>query len=137
MMDYSLSQLGSFDQFFYYGKADLDYENKSDALQLALQPKRTMYYNNDFGCGIANKRNFPNVIGLQILLKFEIATAFAQRNTVVTDGTNDTRDRRLAVSQTSIGFEQNGGEMNCNIYYIQYYNYQKGTITKMPMGIAK
>lgn len=118
----SPSQLGSWDLFFNYGDNDLDLELESDAMMLVVQPARTLFYNNLESGGVSE--NYPNGLSLQVLLRYNIASAFAFRNRVVVDGSNNTKDRRLAVSQNSISFNSNqSGELDVTVLYIPYYNF--------------
>jgi len=114
--------LSSFDNFFYYGKNDFNTEIESDLMQVAIQPKRSMLYNRQFGAGVSDRENYPNAISLQIGLRFDIANAIAYRNGVVSDGENDTRDRRIAASQFSLEFVQNAGNLDIRIYYFSFAN---------------
>lgn len=117
-----VNKLSSFDNFFYYGKNDFDLEMESDLMQVIVQPKRSLLYNNRFGAGVQNKENYPNALNLQIGLRFDIVNAIAYRNTVVTDGEDDTRDRRIAASQFSIEFTQKSGDTDIRIYYFSFEN---------------
>lgn len=132
----SVSQLGSWDLFFNYGDNDLDLEIESDAMMLVLQPPRTLYYNNLESCGIVE--NYPNAVSLQVILRYNIAKAFAFRNRMVTDGSKGTKDRRIAVSQNSIEFETVGeGELNVSVLYIPFYNYNAyNTVNSIMPGLT-
>ena len=134
--DYNISQLSSFDHFFYYGQSDLEYENKADMVQLAMQPRGRLFYANSYASGILEYENHPNTISLQIGSRYDCASAFAYRNTLVSNGTNGRRDRRIYVSQTSIGITQNGPEVNYEIYGIQSDGYKKLSTGKLPVGVS-
>lgn len=115
----------NWDYFFYYGQIGLEEESKNDLWQLILQPKRSLYYNRRESAGINEYENRPNGIDLQIFARFEIANAVAYRNTLVTNGTDNTIDRRIAVSQNSIGFEARGGELDIQILYFLFADYEE------------
>jgi hypothetical protein len=118
------SQLGSWDLFFNYGKNSLDLENESDAMMILVQGNRTLFYNNLESGGVSGSENHPNVVSLQVSLRYGIASAFAFRNRMVVDGSNGNKDRRLAVSQNSINFISNrNGELDVAVLYIPYFNY--------------
>ena len=95
---------------------------ESDLMQVLIQPKRSMLYNRQFGAGIKDRENFPNAVSLQIGLRYDIASAIAYRNTVVSDGTDNTRDRRIASSQFSIEFKQDRGNLDIRVYYFNFVN---------------
>jgi len=127
-------QAGSFDNFFFYGEADIKRENESDLLIGLLQPKRSLFYNRRDGAGIKEYKNLPNGLQLQATLRFVIANYVAFRNTRVTGGENNTRDRRLAVSQNTIGFERRGGELDVIIQFIAFVDITRSEQTSVPVG---
>lgn len=135
-MAFSLAQLGDWDGFFYYGQNDLEYENQRDALEISLQPKRSLYYFNQYSCGTPDYENYPNAILLQIALRFDIANGYAYRNTLVKDGQDGFKDRRLAVSQTSISFVQQEGELSINVQYIAFADYANIQTINIPLGVT-
>jgi len=110
--------------FFYYGKNSLDDESRFDLFQLLLQPKRSLFYDRRESAGISDYENRPNTIELQVLGRFEIANAVAYRNSLVTNGADNTIDRRIAVSQNSIGFSARGEELDVNVLYFLYGDYE-------------
>jgi len=114
------SDLTSWDYFFYYGKNDLETECRRDLLELLMQPSRSLFYFRRGSSGISEFENNPNGMRLQILGRYAIANAIAYRNTYVTDGTDDTRDRRIAVSQAGIEFSASSENLDIEIQYILY-----------------
>jgi len=135
-MTFDYSQLSDFDTFFYRGSNDIELENQSDILWGILQPKRSMSYNRREGCGITDRVNEPNAIQLTIVGRYDITQWVGYRNTYVTNGQNNTKDRRVAVSQSTISFEQNNkGEVDVKVLYIPFANFQQPTILTLPVGL--
>jgi len=128
-----VSQLGSFDEFFYHGKNGLDHEIEAELLQMLIQPQRTLFYNRLDSCGVNEYENAPNDLSLQVELRYNIARIVAWKNRQVSDGSNGTPDRRIAVSQNSISFEARGGELDIKVLYIPYYDYQKYQDIRIPL----
>lgn len=128
--------LGSFDNFFYYGKNDFQTEVESDLLQLLIQPKRSMLYNRQMGAGITSKENFPNTLSLQVMLRYDIISAIAYRNTVVTDGTDGTRDLRIAGSQFAVNFIPKGDNLDIQVLYFSFANTNQVQSINIPSGGA-
>lgn len=125
-MSTPLSQLSSWDLFFYYGQNDLDLEIEADLMLLALQPLRSLLYNNKESGGINEYENYPNDIGLQVNVRYEVANAVAWKNFQISNGEDGLPDRRIAVSQNSLKFtKNNSGELAIEIFYIPYYDYTK------------
>lgn len=118
-------EIKSWDNFFYYGQNDFNLELEHELLLLLLQPLRSLFYNNQESGGISGYENFPNGLTLQIYGRFAISSAIAWKNRQVSDGTNNSIDRRIAVSQNSINFKVNNGELNVEVTYIPYADYNK------------
>lgn len=134
MENYTLDQMSSWDLFFYYGQSLLDLEIQSDLMLLATQPDRSLYYNNLESGGITRHENFPNDINLQVNLRFAITSSAARKNRFISDGTDGYPDRRIAVSQNSIRFEPVGGELDIQILYIPYYNFEAYATVRPGVG---
>ena len=123
----------SWDIFFFYGKNDLDLESQYDLYEMLLQPKRSLYFFRRGSAGVSEYVNNPNGIDLQVFARFEIANAIAYRNTIVSRGENGTKDRRIAVSQTSIGFESKNDELNVRILYFLFADYETPKSNSFPL----
>ncbi len=93
---------GTFDSFFYYGQNDITVECINDVSETILQPKGSMFYDRSNGTDLAATRNNPRGGMLDFLMRFDIAAAIARRNSEVSDGSNNTKDRRVAASQSSV-----------------------------------
>lgn len=119
-----MSEMISSDYFFYYGLVDQRAEISSDITQGVMQPKRSLFYDRSFGAGISEYENTPGGLSLEVGIKYDIASWIAQRNSEVSDGSNDTRDRRAVASQGSISVEQNGTDIDVAVLYIPYFDYQ-------------
>lgn len=133
----NLTELSDINIFFYYGELDLDLEIESDIMQLLTQPKKSMFYNRSFGCGVHENENYPNTLLLEIMMRFDIANGIYRRNLEVGDGTNGTKERRVAVSQWSIVTERNKGNLNLAVNYIPFIDYKNLKSTNLPIGVRK
>lgn len=118
-------EIKSWDNFFYYGQNDFNLELEHELMLLLLQPLRSLLYNNQESGGISGYENFPNGLTLQIYGRFTISSAVAWKNRQISDGTNGSIDRRIAVSQNSINFKVDRGELDVEVTYIPYADYSK------------
>lgn len=128
-----IAQITDWDNFFYYGDGELEDECEFDLYQLLLQPKRSLYYNRRESAGVTEYENNPNSLSLQVNARYEIASAIAYRNSIVVNGSNNTKDRRMAVSQNTIGFEARNGDLNIKILYILYSNFENPQDKSFPL----
>jgi hypothetical protein len=128
----SVQETSSSDLFFYYG-TDVEKECESELLNLVMNPRGAMMYNRRYGAGASDFENYPNGFSMQVVLRYQIADAVAYRNSTVTDGSNNTIDRRIAVSQNFISFIPNNGELDINILYFLYSNYSTPRNLSMPI----
>lgn len=112
-----------FDNFFYFGEGDLGEEIASDLLSIIVQPKRSLFYSRSKNsAGIDEYENNPNTVLLRILLPYDIISAVAVRNSIVGNGQNGTKERRIATSQDQVKIFQNGNNLDASVFYIPYYN---------------
>lgn len=126
-----IKKIVTWDGFFYYGKNTLDKEIESELVQLLLQPKRSLYYDRREGCGIADYENYPNTFFVQVQGAYDVVTAVSWKNTQVVNGSNNQKDRRVAVSQNAVAFERTGKnteELNVTVLYIPLFNYSKYSV---------
>jgi len=124
-MNYEMNQLSDLDIFFFYGEkgSDLDIETQSDILAGIIQKKRSLFYDRQDSSGIPERENNPTGFVLEMSMKFDIVNWIAYRNTKISDGSNGTPDRRVAVSQNSIVITENQkGETDVNVEYIPFAN---------------
>lgn len=130
-----ISQLQDFDIFFYYGQSKLEIENKSDLLAGLVQPSRSMYYNRQDSAGVSDKENNPNTVGLQISVRYNIVRWSAYRNSQVTDGQNNTTDRRIAISQNSVNVKNDkNGNVDINVLFIPLADFKTPQTLELPGG---
>lgn len=120
-----LKELSNTDMFFFYGQSDLLKEQESDLYIGLIQPKRSLYYNRNFGAGIVEYENYPNSITIQVGLRYEISAHIARQNQRISDGSEGSVDRRIAVSQNSVRIEHKGEELNVSVFFIPYKDYKK------------
>lgn len=130
-----LKELSDINIFFFYGTLDLDLEIESDMAQILHQPKRSLFYNRSDGCGIPDYENYPNTLLLEIMIRFDVVQGIYWRNQNVGDGTNGTKERRVAISQWSIGTSRTGGNLNLEVNYIPFNRYQSIKSMNLPVGI--
>lgn len=121
-----INDVVNWDVFFYRGETnDLDLECRHDLFELLLQKSRSLFYYRRGSAGVSNYENNPNAIQLQVLCRFDIASAVSYRNSLVSDGSDSNPDRRIAVSQNSIGFQQVDENLTVDVYYFLYANYEE------------
>ena len=132
-MDLEFNSSNSWDIFFFYGKNDLTLESQYDLYEMLLQPKRSLYFFRRGSAGVSEYVNNPNGIELQVFARFEIANTIAYRNTIVSRGEDGTIDRRIAVSQTSIGFESKKDELDIKILYFLFEDYETPKSNSFPL----
>lgn len=134
-MSEDITKYSSIDYFFFYGKNSLEEESVSDLFGLILQPKRSLYYSRSDGSGVERYENYPDALTLQIGLRFDIAQAVANRNSLVVNGRDGFRDRRIAVSQFSIKFYSNKqGDLDVTILYFLYEKFSVPQNLTLPVG---
>jgi hypothetical protein len=120
-----MNNLKHSDNFFYYSENDVKEQSKSELLRLCLQSKRRLFFNRDEGAGISDKENYPNTLSLQIDLRFQIASSISDYNQEVSNGEGESIDRRIAVSQNSIDFRKINGDLDVNVLYFLYSDYEQ------------
>jgi hypothetical protein len=131
----TLKELADINIFFLYGTLDLDMEIESDIAQLISQPKKSLFYNRSDGCSVTDYENYPNTLLLEIMIRFDLAKGIYYRNIYVGDGTNGTKERRVAVSQWSIQTERDKGELNIQVNYLPFNKYTAIKSISLPVGI--
>lgn len=128
-----INKLSDFDVMFFYGQNDLALENSSDVMAGIIQPKRSLYYNRQDGCGVSDRENYPNSIILVIGIRYDIIKWVSYRNNQVSE---DSPDRRVAVSQSVIEFKQdNKGNLDVNVKYIPFADINSPDQLSVPIGI--
>lgn len=134
----SIDVLSDFDMFFYYGQNDLELETRHDLMVNLMQPKRSLLGSRSVGAaGIQDYENTPTGINLNIKMPFDIIDSLSKRNQYVTNGENETKDRRVAVSQSTIRIESDKlGNVNVTILYIPLANFKQTETLNVPLGIA-
>lgn len=132
-----MSDISDIDNFFYYGVNDLTNELRHDIVQGVMQPRNTLFYGREFGAGATDFENYPNGLFLQVYLRYSIVDFIARRNRQVSDGTDGTRDRRVAVSHNSIRIEYtNEGNVNVDIFYVPFSTFENPDTIRIPLGIS-
>lgn len=133
-MSYLISELNAWDNFFYYGQNEFELELESDLMMLLIQPGRSLFYDNQESAGISDYENYPNNLILQIYGRYSISAAIAWKNRQVTDGSDNTIDRRIAVSQNFISFKTDIGNLDVSVVYIPFSQYTKFKTMNMKIG---
>lgn len=131
----TLDEVSDINVFFYYGTLSNELETEHNLMAGLLQPERSFYYNRSDSVGVDSYENHPNNLLLQIQLRFQIANWVNFYNTYTGDGTNGSRERRLAISQFSIEFEQSEDNLDVNILYIPFADYTQMKSVKTSVGI--
>ena len=131
----TLDEVSDINVFFYYGNLSAELETEHNLMAGLLQPERSFYYNRSDSVGVDSYENHPNNLLLQIQLRFQIANWVNFYNTYTGDGTNGSRERRLAISQFSIEFEQSEDNLDVNILYIPFADYTQMKSVKTSVGI--
>jgi hypothetical protein len=132
---YSIAMLGDMNIFFGYGQYPLDLETESDIMLELMQPKRSMFYNRSAGSGVFDYENYPNTLVMEIMIRFDIVKSLYRRNTVCGDGTNGTKECRVALSQSSIEIERDEGNVNVSVGYISYGDFKNLKQVQLPVGV--
>ena len=128
------TKITDFDVFFYYGQNDLELETKSDLLVNLLQTKRSLFYDRYYdSAGIDDYENYPEGLTLRINLPFDIVDSVAKRNQIVTNGEDGYKDRRVALSQSTILIDTKDG-VKVTVLYIPLANYNQSESLSVPLG---
>jgi hypothetical protein len=119
----NIEQLKDFDNFYYYGQGDLKREIESDIHAIVNQNSRSLFYNrsND-SAGLDQYENTPNAIVQSVLIPYNIVSALSKRNINVGDGSNGSKDRRIAVSQNSVKIDNKENFIDVSIFYIALFD---------------
>lgn len=133
----TFKELTSSDYFFYYGEDHYDYrdECKHDVFEIVIQPQRSMFFFRSYGAGI--HLNFPVGLMQQVMVPFSIVNSLAYRNLYVPDGSDGSKDMRVATAQDAITFGMDdSGNVDINVYYFMYEDIetQKSLRLNMPNG---
>jgi hypothetical protein len=123
------------DYFFFYGQVDERKEIESDLVQGVMQNKRSLFYDRSYGAGVPQYENTAGGLSLEVNMKYDITAWIAQRNREVSDGTKNTRDRRVITSQSAIKINQRQGEADIQVLYIPYFDYNNPGIIKVPLTV--
>lgn len=124
-MGSEITELNNFDNFFFYGLNDISKEIETDLYIGLVQPKRSLFYDRNFGSGIVEYENYPNTVAMQVGLRYQVSAHVARENQRISDGSGGSKDRRVAVSSNSIRVEHKGQELNISVFYIPYKDYKK------------
>jgi hypothetical protein len=129
----SIDQLSHLDMMFFYGELPEDMELEHNLMSGLLQPERSLFYNRSDSVGVTSYENHPNNILLQVKLRYRVAEWINYYNTYTGDGTDGRKERRIAVSQFSIDFENLDDAINMEVFYIPFVNYTQ--IQSVKVGI--
>lgn len=125
----------SFDHFFYYGLRPRLDEAIDDLTDIILQPKRSMFYNRSFGTELSGNRNMPKGGFFDALIRYDIANAVARNNSEISDGTNNSTDRRIAVSQQSIQIIKSSKGLDLSVDFIFFDGYNQINNFNIPLPL--
>lgn len=121
-----VEEVASIENFFFYGQGNIEQEIKHDILVGVTNPKRTMFYDREYGTDIDSYENKPISATMEVGIAFSVVEFMARRNNRVSDGSNGTRDRRVASSQSVIEISsKNRNDIDVEIRYIPFNDYEK------------
>lgn len=134
----SIDVLSDFDMFFYYGQNNLDIETRHDVMLNLMQPKRSLLGNRSLdSAGVSDYENTPSGISLKINLPFDIVESLSKRNQYVSNGENGSKDRRIAVSQSTVRVEQDSqGNIDVTVQYIPFVNFKQTESLSIALGVG-
>lgn len=135
-----IAVLKDFDIIFYYGQNELSLETKSDILANLMQPKRSLFYNRALdSAGIPGYENNPEGLTLRVNLPYDIVSGLSLRNQFISNGEDDSKDRRVAVSQSTIRieFDSSNGNVNITVLYIPLADFKQDESISFNLGISK
>lgn len=129
--------LSDFDIFFYYGKNELSIETKSDVIQNIVQPKRSLFYDRALdSSGAKDYENVPEGLALRVNMPYDIVKSIAKRNQFVSNGENGSRDRRVALSQSTINVKgSNNGEIDVEVLFIPLADFKQTEVVGVSLGV--
>jgi len=129
--------LENLDLFFYSGENDIETEIENELVSGLMQKRRSLFYNRRDGCGIAERENYPNSLTFNIRTRYDIAIWNSYRNSYISDGSIDGRDKRVSISQNGIDFQNDKkGNVDVFIYYIPFINYKQPKSVRVPILIS-
>lgn len=133
----SIDVLSDFDLFFYYGQNDLELETKHDVMCNLMQPKRSLLGNRSLdSAGVSDYENKPIGIGIRVNLPFDIVDSLSKRNQYVSNGQNGNKDRRVAVSQSTVRIESDKqGTVKITVLFIPFSNFKQTQVLSVPLGV--
>lgn len=132
-----MNALKDFDIFFYYGQNELSLETKSDVFANLMQPKRSLFYNRSLdSAGLDEYENNPFGLNIRINLPYDIVTSLSKRNQFVSNGEDGFRDRRVALSQSTIRVELNPttGNTSVTVLYIPLADFKQAENIQFRIG---
>lgn len=133
----SFDEISDINVFFFYGTLSDEIETEHNLMAGLLQPERSLYYDRSDSVGVGSYENHPNNLILQIQLRFQIANWVNFFNSYTGDGSSGSKERRLAISQFSILFEQTNDNLDMDILYIPFSNYTQIKSVKTSIGISQ
>jgi hypothetical protein len=122
--------------FFYAGTMPLVDEVSDDLTVGLVQPRKSLFYNRGYGCGISGYESFPTSLTSQVSIKYEAARLFAVRNNVVTSGQDGFPDRRAVTSQPLINVVKEESSYSLSVQYILMADMTRSRSITVPMGGA-
>lgn len=123
------------DLFFYYEEADLLETIQQDIINGVVTKQNKLFYNRQDSAGVNDYENYPIGLSVTIGLRYEIVKWIAYRNTYIGDGLNSSKERRLVTSQNKIEIENNNNNIDINILYISFFNYNNLESINFPIGV--
>lgn len=102
--------------------------------QIIAQPRRSLFYFRKYGAGLNELENQPNTLLLQVKARHRVIEAVNYRNLFVTNGFENTVDRRIATSQQAINVKQENDKLDIEVFYFLYSNYETIRKSRTQLG---
>ncbi len=123
-MALSTDQITSSDFLFNYKDISNELMAEHELSLLISQPRRSLFFFRRYGAGLEEFENQPNTVLLQVKARHRILEAINYHNLFITDGRDNTIDRRIAASQGSINVKSEGSNIDIEVFYFLYNKYQ-------------
>lgn len=119
--------------FFYWGVMPLDQEVADDVRTGLAQPRRSLFYDREYGAGLSEYEGTAVSLLILIQLKYEAVKFMGLRNSVVTDG-NGGPDRRAVTSQDKVYITNDGSHVDVTVEFSLMSDLSKAQSTSFPVG---
>jgi hypothetical protein len=126
--------LRSMDAFFFYDDLSVEDSILHDALVGLPQKKRSLFYYREGSAGLDQHVNLPSGAFAEVMIRYDAAAWFGQRNRTVGDGTDGTKDRRAATSQEVIDVTRLGDGMEVAVPIVPFSELSEPRTARVSIG---